>query len=183
MIVARWGPWSGEGLEHLELNVTADAVTADGVVVGATDDGLPFAARYRLTCDGGWRVRSLSVDVVGAGCGLVLVADGAGSWATAAGEPLPGLAGAIDVDLSVSPFTNTLPIRRLDLAAGAGTEIAVAYVHVPDLSVECARQRYTRPDTDARYRFESLGSDFAADIDVDGQGLVVTYPGLFRRTL
>jgi hypothetical protein len=46
---------------------------------------------------------------------LELISDGRGKWTDASGNPLPALDGAIDMDLSVSPFTNTLPIRRLRL--------------------------------------------------------------------
>jgi hypothetical protein len=31
------------------------------------------------------------------------------------------------------------------------------------------------------YRYESVGTDFRADLGVDGDGLVVDYPGLARR--
>ena len=41
-------------------------------------------------------------------------------------------------------------------------------------------QRYTRL-AERTYRFESLGGGFVRDIEVDEHGLVVTYPGLFRR--
>ena len=183
MITARWRPWSGEGLEHLALAVAPESVIADGVIAGTADDGAAFAVRYRLACDGGWRVRALRVEVVGGGPSLALVADGAGTWTTAAGQPVPDLAGAVDVDLTASPFTNTLPIRRLGLPAGAAAEVAVAYVHVPELRLERALQRYTCLEPDVRYRFESLASGFTADIDVDAHGLVVTYPDLFRRAL
>ncbi|MGQ9366027.1 putative glycolipid-binding domain-containing protein [Azospirillum sp. A39] len=185
-LTARWRPWSGDGIEHLVLDRVADGWTADGAVVGATDDGRPFAVRYRILCDAGWRVRSLRVGTVG-GPALALTAalsaDGEGRWSDGGGNPVPALAGAVDVDLSASPFTNTLPIRRLGLAAGESATVAVAYVDVPDLALSLARQRYTRLDGGSRYRFESLDSGFAADIEVDGEGLVVTYPGLFRRML
>lgn len=55
----------------------------------------------------------------------------------------------------------------------------MAYVQLPELVVTAERQRYTRID-ETHYRFES--GDFARDIEVDGRGLVVTYPGLFKRT-
>jgi hypothetical protein len=32
-----------------------------------------------------------------------------------------------------------------------------------------------------RYRYKSLDSDFVREIEVDSDGLVVTYPGLYRR--
>ena len=42
------------------------------------------------------------------------------------------------------------------------------------------QQRYTNLGG-GRYRFESLDDDFTADLTVDEAGLVVDYPGLFRR--
>ena len=85
-----------------------------------------------------------------------------------------------DIDIAVTPFTNTLPIRRLNLEVGEAAEIDVVYVTVPDLTLSPAPQRYTRLD-DRIYRFESLDSGYTADITVDDHGLVTDYPGLFRR--
>ena len=87
------------------------------------------------------------------------------------------------MDLSASPITNTLPIRRLNLAKGSAAEIRVAYVHFPDLAIVCDPQRYTCVQPMRRYRYESLDSDFVREIDVDRNGLIVSYPGLFRRLL
>jgi len=42
-------------------------------------------------------------------------------------------------------------------------------------------QRYTCLEPMRRYRYESLDSDFTREIEVDLDGLVVVYPGLFRR--
>ena len=94
---------------------------------------------------------------------------------------MPGLDGAIDVDISATPFTNTLPIRRLQLAPGDSAEIRTAYIHLPDLEIVRDPQRYTCLEPLRRYRYESLDSDFVREIEVDADGLVVTYPGLFKR--
>jgi uncharacterized protein len=94
--------------------------------------------------------------------------------------PMPEFTGAIDVDLAMTPFTNTLPIRRLGLAVGASADIIVVYVTFPDLAVIADPQRYTRL-AERTYRFESLDGGFVRNIEVDEHGLVVTYPGLFRR--
>lgn len=177
MLVARWEDWTGRGLQHLVLAEHADVIVADCVCVDA-DGG--FAARYRIRCDTAWRCRELDVEIVGEGQRLRLRSDGLGHWTDDAGTPLPALAGAIDVDLPMTPFTNTLPIRRLGLAAGASAEIAVVYVRAPELSVEVDHQRYTCL-TPRRYRYEAVDGTFTADIDVDERGLVVTYDGLFRR--
>jgi hypothetical protein len=83
----------------------------------------------------------------------------------------------VDVDLSFTPATNTLPIRRLGLAVGEEAEIAVAWLVWPELRFERARQRYTRLAED-RYRYTQ--DDFEAELTVDKEGLVLEYEGLWR---
>jgi hypothetical protein len=177
--VARWEDWSGCGLQHVVLSQRADAIVAEAVCIVAEEGR--FAARFRIECDTGWRCRRLDVDIVDAARSLRLRADGRGRWTDADGKRLPALDGAIDVDLPITPFTNTLPIRRLGLAAGASAEIAVVYVRAPELSVEVDHQRYTCIEPLRRYRYDAVDGSFTAEIDVDADGLVVTYPGLFRR--
>src|SRR6266567_2784828 len=60
-IVARWTDWSGAGLEHLVLELGDDAIAADGVVLSGGEQ--LFAARYRVICDAGWRVRRAEVEL------------------------------------------------------------------------------------------------------------------------
>ncbi len=55
--VVPWAPWEGAGLESLRLSVNDQGVAADGVVIGDRD-GTPFRIRYRIRCDGNWRLRS-----------------------------------------------------------------------------------------------------------------------------
>ncbi len=179
-----WTPWDEPGLEHLRLVIDGGGILADGLIVGMAD-GRPFRLRYHVRGDPAWRVREVRVASLDTGGDLHLVADGQGAWTVAGGTPLPRLAGCIDVDLSASPFTNTLPIRRLDLAPGRSADLAVAYVAIPALTVTPAPQRYRCLEARANggcYRFESLDSGFAADLPVDADGLVLDYPGLFRRT-
>ena len=179
MHVARWEEWSGRGLQHLVLTEHADGIVAEAVCI-VSEEG-PFAARYRIQCDRGWRCRELDVEIIAAARTLRLRGDGRGHWTDEHGAPLTALDGAIDVDLPITPFTNTLPIRRLALAPGASAEIDVVYVRTPGLSVEVDRQRYTCLEPMRRYRYEAVDGTFEADIDVDAHGLVVVYPGLFRR--
>jgi hypothetical protein len=181
-VVARWKDWSGEGLEHLVLQERADGISAESLVLTPPED-TPVAARYRIVCRPDWRVLRLEVSFLGETRRLELSSDGAGRWTDRAGIPRPDLAGAIDVDLSATPFTNTLPIRRLDLGAGRVETVRVVYVRFPGLEVTLDHQRYTCLEPRRRYRFESLDSDFTREIEVDRDGLVVTYPSLFRRVL
>jgi uncharacterized protein len=179
-IVARWEDWSGDGLQHLVLREGPEKVVAEAVVLGMAEER-PFAARFRIVCDGAWRVRSAEAGLVGDDQRIALAGDGAGHWRDGAGRPLPELDGAIDVDVSVTPFTNTLPIRRLELRAGQSADLRVAYIRLPECEVTADPQRYVCLEPRRRYRYESLDSDFVREIEVDEDGLVVVYPGLFRR--
>jgi len=177
---AMWAPWDGPGLEHLRLIVEGSGSRADGLILALADDGSPFRLSYEVRGDAGWRVREVRVEILdGRGHRLHLFADGAGSWRDPTGAPLPALDGCLDVDLTATPFTNTLPIRRLGLGPGETAEIAVAWIDAPSLRVSRDRQRYTR--LAAGYRFEQVDGGFSADLPVDGDGLVLDYPGLFRR--
>lgn len=182
-----WLFWSGEGLEHLKLVCSGASILADGVVVGV-EEGMPFRMRYELRCDAQWRLREVKVSTLGWGVREIsLFADGEGLWTTAGGEPVPALDGCIDVDISATPFTNTLPIQRLGLRPGESVDLKVVYLAVPEMRLEAARQRYTclkRDDQGGLYRYESLDGELAgfnAELPVDTDGLVLDYPGLFRR--
>jgi hypothetical protein len=104
-----WAPRAGPGLEHLHLE--DERCTS---VLLATDAGLPYSFSDTLTWDARWQVRTVDAHLLGdARPPLQLRSDGEGHWLTAQGDELPALAGCIDVDFTASPFTNTLPIRRL----------------------------------------------------------------------
>lgn len=179
-IVARWQDESGRGLEHLELEIGSDGI-AVGSTVLAEDEGHCFVVRYALRCDHRWRVRTARIEMAGEARVLELRSDGEGRWTDGAGVALPLLDGAIDIDITVTPFTNTLPIRRLDWTAGRAVNFRMAYVRLPEGTLTVSPQRYTCLEAGRRFRFESLDSDFARDLEIDGDGLVVAYPGLFRR--
>jgi hypothetical protein len=180
MTVARWRAWDGAeaGLEHVEIRTGGDHILVEGLAIGATD-GEPFGLDYRLVLDRAWRVREAALRTA-AGRSLQLTSDGAGLW-TVNGFFDETLSGCIDLDIEATPFTNTLPIRRLALASGQAATVEVVYIRVPSLATAPACQRYTALTPNERYRFESLESGFSADLPVDPHGLVTDYPGLFRR--
>jgi hypothetical protein len=181
-VIARWTDWSSQGSEHLVLREAADTITADSVVVSPGVDA--FGLRYRVLCDPAWRVRQVEIELMGADKRVHLIADGTGRWIDdVARVTLHELDGVLDVDLAFTPFTNTLPIRRLGLKDGESADIVVAYLQVPELTPIPDAQRYTCLAAGKRYRFESLDTDFSREIDVDEHGLVTIYPGMFRRVV
>ena len=184
-----WVPWQGHGLEHLRLVARDHGIEADAVIIGIRN-GEAFRAHYEIHCDAHWRVRKLRVALLGpSGAGqpeITLLSNGEGSWTTGSGDRIAAIEGCVDVDISVTPFTNTLPIRRLGLKPGGSADLHIAYIDVeaPELRLEPVRQRYTCLETNpsgAFYRFDALPGGFTAKLPIDADGLVTDYPGLFRR--
>jgi uncharacterized protein len=95
-------------------------------------------------------------------------------------DDLQALLGFVDVDLGFSPVTNTLPIRRLNPAIGEAVAVTAAWVRFPELTIEPLPQRYIRL-AERRYRYESAGGAFVAEIEVDDLGLVTAYEGGWQR--
>ena len=179
-----WTPAAGVGLEHLRLTQDFAGYFVSSVIIGMHRDR-PFSAWYGIRCDANWRVQRVNMHMLQDGQKRIeLLADGEAHWQSPSGEPLAVLDGCIDVDISATPFTNTLPIRRLALNPGQSAELLVAYITLPEMEVQPDRQRYTCLKASAHsglYRYEGLASGFTRDIRVDGDGLVVDYPGLFKR--
>ncbi|ACC72520.1 putative glycolipid-binding domain-containing protein [Paraburkholderia phymatum] len=177
----RWTPQESEGVEHLAFDARADGFYIESVLVGERD-GRAYGLMYRVKCDLQWRTLRASLKLVG-GAELELHGDGEGNWHDGHGLVLASLAGCIDIDISATPFTNTLPVRRLQLAKGAREPIAVAFISVPDLQVSRVEQAYTCIEPGSEYRYEGIDTGFAAELKVDGDGLVIDYPTMFTRTL
>jgi hypothetical protein len=178
-----WSAWAGTGLGHLRLVLRESGVVADGIVLGV-EEGQPFRLAYEVRCDAYWRVRATRVGVPSESPKVELLSDGEGNWATSDGRAVAYLEGCGYVDISETPYTNTLPIRRLGLLPGESADVSVAYFDGAELQPWPEPQRYTRleeRDGGGLYRFESLDGEFTADLPVDSDGLVLDYPGLFRR--
>ena len=170
-----WRRLDAPGSEYFTFSQAPDGWKLAGTVVVTLED-IPVRALYTVRCQPGWNTYDVSV-VTGSGSTtreLHLTADG-GRWRSEEG-PLSTLDGAIDVDLGVTPSTNTLPIRRVPLEIGEHADFIMAWVRFPDLAVVRSDQRYTRLGENL-YRYES--GSFRRDIEVDELGLVTSYPGLF----
>lgn len=176
----RWSAWEGceAGMEHVDVSPADGGIDFAGVVIGSESG--PFALAYRLRVDSEWHVREAHLKTTSRH-GLHLVSNGKGTWHVNGVEE-PAFQGCLDIDIQASPITNTLPIRRLGLKPGESSDLRLCYISVPDLAVTVAEQRYTALES-RLFRFESLTSGFTADLPVDEDGVVLDYPGLFRRIL
>jgi hypothetical protein len=179
-----WVPETGPGMEHLRLSVDAEHVVAGGRVFGSAE-GTSYELHYEIRCDASWAAHRVHVQLLQPNAARnEITSDGQGRWVDERGQAIAALDGCVDVDLSVTPFTNTLPIRRLPWKPGQSRELDVAYVRLPEFQLSRARQRYTclsRADDGARFLYESIPSGFRAEIVTDADGIVVSYPRFARR--
>lgn len=159
-----WAALTWPSLEYARITIDGAAICATGDVV-AVLDGQPAHVAYQVVTDADGVTRETAVTVT---------ADGDTRSRAIDFADYPG---CLDVDIAITPLTNTLPIRRLDLAVGASREIEVVYIGIPDLAIRRSTQRYTRLTNG--YRYES--GSFSADLEVDAEGLVRTYSNLWRR--
>ena len=175
--VVLWERVGGIGLEYAcfdfsQLNLEGDIVLFDG--------GLPWSVSYRVEFDDTARTRSASIRVKRAGkkreCNLSRTSDG--EWSID-GTAQPQLHGIADIDLSITPSTNTAPIRRLALRPGFAAEVTAVWVRFPDLEAVPLRQTY-RCIASNRYQYEAAELDFSTRLDCDENGIVRTYHGLWR---
>lgn len=184
IIKAQWQNWAGDTVENLVLKKTNEGILVESIIISRGMKDNPTTIRYTLRCDSLWRVQKLNITSVETKEQISLKSDGFGKWFDDLGTTINDLNGAFDVDIEVTPFTNTLPIRRLNLKEKNQTEeILVVYVTVPGLKFFVDRQRYTCLIPNKRYRFEQVDTQFIQDIEVDKYGLVLIYPNLFKRTI
>jgi uncharacterized protein len=172
--------WQGVetgALDRCRLETGPDGLRLSGTVLTA-EFGYPLDVRYLVETPSDGLTRRVELELDGGAVRRVLLADGAGHWRWEDGPELPEVAGALDVDLPVTPATNTLPIRRLaGRDVGQATDFKMAWVQFPGLEVLDSAQRYERLAPD-RWRFST--GDFTAELLVDPEGLVLDYSGLFR---
>lgn len=152
------------------------------MIVGRYRDTM-YRVGYRIKTNPAWetvlvRIRS---QIAGREDLLRLESDGKGNW-TANGQPAARFEGCTDVDIALTPFTNTLPINRLELTPGQCQLIRVIYLDLLAGQLQPVRQQYTRL-SDTQYHYQHVPNDFEAVITLDELELVVDYPELFTRTV
>lgn len=180
----RWTDWDGDGLEHCILNLSPDGLTLNGVVAGTRETH--YGARYFVGTDDVFRTREVRVEYLG-GPSLNVSSNGEGQWTDIAeNKPIPELDGCFDVDIGVTPSTNALPVKRLNLALNESRDICAAYVPLPsqisgNFIPRRADQRYTCLDQGRCYLYEGIFRKFSAELLLDEAGLVIDYPDTFKR--
>lgn len=177
--------WTGReyySLENCLVDINEAGVDINSVIVGKYE-GHIYRVDYRIKTNPEWETQFVQVNCRHGNREHLhrLRSDGAGHWKIG-NEPAPEFEGCLYVDIAVTPFTNTLPINRLQLAEKASKEVCVIYFDLLNNEIRPVKQLYKRLNG-SQYHYENIPNDFEADITVDEHGFVVDYPVLFSRTL
>lgn len=175
-ILRRWRRVDEPGLELMTLSRNGSGIDVRSTLIhaGAQSVGL----RYRWQLDPSWRTRSLRIDRTDDfDKSLFIERSGDTSWRID-GEARPDLADCHEIDVSATPFCNTLAIRHLGTA---GSELLALFVDASSLTCQPSRQRYEPLGPHAwRYIDKGVSDGFTARLDLDAEGLVTKYEHLFE---
>jgi uncharacterized protein len=176
-----WRGLDGWRAEAAWVRLDDDRLTAHGTQLGAEPE--PYRLDYTLRTGADFVTETLELSLLRNGSlrRRLLVRRPDGSW-TVDDEPLPEVGGALDCDLGLCPLTNTMPVLRHQLLAPEAEprDFVMAWVSVPDLTVERSDQRY-EPIDERHVRYVGVNIDFVAELEYDRDGLVLNYPDMAER--
>jgi hypothetical protein len=165
--------------ESCVVSALPDGFSIAGHIIAA-HEGEPLAIAYEIRCGRDWSAQAIAIDQALGNTERRLQLARAGKGWLVDGAPDARLAGCAEPDLGLTPSTNALAIRRLDLAIGQVATIECAWVKLPALSIEPALQRYERLG-EHEYRYTNVASGFTAIVTVDELMLPVAYEGIWTR--
>ena len=176
--------WTGReyySLENCLVNNTASGGEINSIIIGQYEEKI-YRVEYIIKTNKNWETIFVEINARhNNNTQLIrLEGDGNGNW-NHNGKKADLFNGCLDVDIPLTPLTNTLPISRLHLNQNETQEIKVIYCDLLEQQIKPVRQKYTRL-SESRYQYENVPNDFEAIIQVDESGLVVDYPSLFVRT-
>jgi hypothetical protein len=174
--------WKGifyNSLEYFKLTKQQGAFIVKSKIIGTYADKM-YAVEYNLLIDSEWRVQNFGIEYDINNVKEKIVGEKRNNEWKINGLINTSYTNFNFIDISLTPFTNTLAIRNLNLGISQEQEIDVIYINILDNYTKHVKQKY-RKLSDRIYRYENVPNDFEADISVDEFGLVILYPLLFER--
>jgi uncharacterized protein len=176
--------WTGReyySLENCLVDELPGGTEITSTIIGKYEEKI-YKVEYRIKTNPDWETILLEIHSRHSDKtqSIRLESDGKGNWTGNVGMT-EQFKGCIDVDIPLTPFTNTLPIKRLGLGQNQSKEIRVIYCDLLEGVISPVTQKYTFLSA-TRYHYENVPNDFEATIEVDDSGFVIDYPSLFFRS-
>ncbi|WP_232077153.1 putative glycolipid-binding domain-containing protein [Variovorax sp. PBL-E5] len=175
-----WRRLGTPGHDVCRLERAGEHWQIDGAAVFRGEDGRAAQLHYRVRCDRAWHTQWGTVRgwLGGEAIDLSIVHDAHGGWKLN-DTPVPELGHCVDLDMGFTPATNLLQLRRLHLAPGEASDAPVAWIDLDNGSLAELHQRYERR-SESGYWYTAPRFDYAAMLEVTGDGFVRSYPKLWE---
>jgi len=173
----KWKGLKYPSQEDCILKETDNGVEVTSVITG-TVGNKTFKLKYRVLANKLWETSLLDLHVISNGNERTLLLEKMkGCWLVnnAVDHRFDA---CVDIDISLTPFTNTLPIRRLVYNGHVRNKIEVVYIDIIANIIMPVTQYYTKI-SDSVYLYENEKTTFSAELKTDSHGLVIAYPNLF----
>ncbi|MCJ7932899.1 MAG: putative glycolipid-binding domain-containing protein [Chryseobacterium sp.] len=175
--------WQGilyQSLEYFKIKENGDRYTIESKIIGCYENKM-YTADYKILITQDWTVLEFVIESEINTIKNILTGKKRQDEWVINNVIHPDFKGFEYIDISLTPFTNTLPINNLKLAENSSRKIDVIYIDVLNHHIRPAKQQYTRTALN-KYLYENIETDFKAEISVDEAGLVISYPKLFEKT-
>ncbi len=176
---ARWRTLDREGQETCRLSRSADGWMLVGHAQFRDDLG-PASLNYVVRCSETWITQSadLAGDHDGREVKAHIVHENGQWWLD--DKPQPDVSGASDIDLSFTPATNLMPLRRLLDPEHTTTEVKAAWLRYPCARLVKLDQTYRRNGVAGVVQYHAEQTDYSTTLSVDPSGFVTLYPDLWE---
>ncbi|MYL72307.1 hypothetical protein GLW00_15790 [Halobacillus litoralis] len=175
-----WNHLESAGAEHLTLRTFTNHMEVQGTVL-LVDQGVPHHLSYELKLGLDWKTKKVKVYQDQEREPFVVQAENQDKW-WINGKYDENLDGATNVDMTITPFSNTLPINRVTWHVGERRTFKMVFIDVLRKEVCPLLQVYTYLGDNDGYRiFQYRCRDYETALVIDEQGWVVEYPGVFER--
>ena len=175
-----WKGLEDQTFEHCVVTRKTGQLEIQSKIEGPVNN-VHTVVEYELVLDAAWTVSSLQVKMTAPAPEKIikLTHNKFGEWVDDTLHTRPDLDGCLDIDISLTPFTNSLPVKRLCFKPGESREIQVLYFDLPAFDISMKKQRYTYQGGNV-FKFESLDTGYTNVITFTAAGFVQQYPNLFE---
>lgn len=178
-----WKGLENATLEHCTIIRSPGNILVQSKIEGAVNN-VHTVVEYELQLTNAWIVYAVELKMNRAESeqSVKLIHNKSGEWSDSALHILPQLEDCIDLDISVTPFTNTLPVKRLCFKPGESRELKMVYIDLPSFELKMSRQRYTWLGNN-RFIYEGMDTGYKNEITFNPDSFVIQYPGLFELNM
>lgn len=174
-----WEGLNDESIENCNVLTNTDGLESESIVSVSTDEYI-CNIEYSLIINQRWesqycRIRNCLEE--GDKC-LELKRLSGNKWLIN-GEEDTRFDGFDGIDISVTPFTNTLIINRRQLQEEESIKMRIIYIEPIEMVCQPIEVLYTKLSS-KEYEYHNLTTGYHVVLDVNEGGFVTYYPGFFK---